>query len=40
MVMKRVTRSAFHNEVKPDAVAVQKKKKGKDRTYTLDRSTT
>lgn len=29
-VMKRVTRSAFHNQGKPDVVAVQKEKKGKD----------
>lgn len=38
--MKRVTRSAFHNQGKPDVVAVQKEKKGKDWTYTLDMSTT
>lgn len=38
--MKRVTRCAFHNQVKPDAVAVQKEKKGKDWTYTLDMCTT
>ena len=40
MVMKGVTRFASHNQVKLDAVAVQKGKRGKDWTYRLDMPTT
>lgn len=38
--MKCVTRSAFLNQVKPDAAAGTEGKKFNDQTYTLDMSTT